>query len=372
MYKLSYPKEEPSFEALRAQGGVYVDKSELIYSLAKYNVRTVFHRPSGLGKSLLLSTLKAYFAGKQELFEGLKIASWEHEWRPYNVLHLDFGTFKSPALLSLSEQLHAYLANLERAYGIEDIIDPNPASRLAHIIKQAYKSTGRPVVLLIDNYDQPLSALQPSAYSELTRESVGMMRSCWAALKLADEYLHFVLLVGKTNWIRDLDLAQLDDLSLSPEFESLCGFTQAEIKTYLAQPLQALALDRGEALELTIERLQENYGSYCFSDKLTHLYQPTSLLKALEHQELKHYSTYLESIATAQVLLERNKTSLASLAGEYYPPCCFASYSAASPEPLAWLYQQGLLTIKAYDSTRQRYLLDIHNIHSQLLSHFAL
>lgn len=95
-----------------------------------------------------------------------------------------------------------------------------------------------------------------------------------------------------------------------------------------------------------------NYGSYCFSDRLTKLYQPASLLKALEHQELEHYYTHLESIATAQVLLERSKTSLSSLAGEYYPSCSFASYSAASPKPLAWLYQQDLLTIKAYDSTR--------------------
>ncbi|MDR1557607.1 MAG: AAA family ATPase, partial [Tannerellaceae bacterium] len=206
------------FEKLRKEEYIYVDKTEYVYRLTRVSSPYFLGRPRRFGKSLFLSTLKAYFLGKKELFEGLAIAGPEKDWIKYPVFHIDFNVEGYTDLTSLYVALDTNLRNLEQQWGKNEA-DITPASRLLGLINRAYKQTGRKVVVLIDEYDKPLvNTLDNENLNKSIRDT---LKGFYGVLKSADAHLRFVFLTGVTKFSKVSvfsDLNHLTDISLDNEF----------------------------------------------------------------------------------------------------------------------------------------------------------
>ena len=210
-----------SFEKLREGGYLYVDKTEEVYRMVSTSVPYFLSRPRRFGKSLLLSTMEAYFQGRKDLFHGLAIERFETEWKEYPVLHLDLNARKYAQVSDLTNMLNQYLEEWEQKYGTEKR-ERSPEERFAYMIERAYKQTGLPVVVLIDEYDKPLS--QALLDDSLLDEFRKILKAFYGVLKSADRYLRFVFLTGVTKFAQVSvfsDLNQLNDVSMKPAYATI-------------------------------------------------------------------------------------------------------------------------------------------------------
>ena len=242
-----------SFEFLRSEGYLYVDKTELVYRLVTKGKPYFLSRPRRFGKSLLLSTLEAYFKGKKELFEGLAIEKLEQNWFEYPVLHLSLNAEKYDSRERLERMLELQLESWEEMYGV-DKGTMTYSGRFITIIRRAYEQTGRRVVVLVDEYDKPM--LQTFDKPDLQEDFRKTLTAFYTVLKDADPYLQFVFITGVTKFAQMgifSTLNQLNDISFDLEYNTLCGMTRAEIETVFVPELQELALQTetnyGEAVE---------------------------------------------------------------------------------------------------------------------------
>lgn len=357
---MKYPIGIQTFSQLREDGYVYIDKTALVYQLATSGKIYFLSRPRRFGKSLLVSTLEAYYRGRKELFEGLAIAGLEKDWLEYPIFRIDFngGPYTQPGVLEAT--IEGYLGNWEDTYG-KNVHYSTTGDRFRELLRRASEQAGRRAVVLIDEYDKPILDALDTPQEAVNRE---LLKTFYSTFKSADASLQFVLLTGVTKFSQVSVFSgfnQPKDISMDRRFETLCGITQQEMEDYFAEPIAALAERYECSVEEMKDKLRNQYDGYHFSDKLTGIYNPFSLLNAFDQTRISDYwyatgtPTYLEK------LLKHNKEQINELTGKYYAPAMFVDYKADVEKPLPMIYQSGYLTVKDYDLRRDSYLLDFPN-----------
>lgn len=363
MNKQKYPIGVQSFEVLRERGYVYVDKTDLMYELAQQHI-CFLCRPRRFGKSLLLSTLEAYFRGKQQLFDGLKIMSLENEWQQYPVFHLDFNGVNFTDSEGLDNKLDDALATWEREYHIIDK-PKNIGDRFVRVLQQAYVQTGKRCVVLIDEYDKPLLDVLGEK-QELTNRNV--LKGFYSAFKAADQYLRFVLLTGVTKFSQVSVFSGFNqplDISMNPKYETICGITDQELSDYFADSMDELSVQYGLSNDDMKHLLKQRYDGYHFSPACTDVYNPFSLLNVFVSGELSDYWFASGTPMYLIRLLENREVELSVLLSRAYEASYFIDYRATVADPLAMLYQSGYLTIKSVERQvdgENLYWLDFPNV----------
>ena len=351
-----------SFEKLRRENFVYVDKTEFVYRLAKTPTPYFLSRPRRFGKSLLLSTLEAYFLGKRELFKGLAIEQLETEWHTHAVLHLDLNAEKYDSPGRLHDMLEFQLRGWEETYGTGGLGITHSA-RFMEVIRKAYEKTGRGVVVLIDEYDKPLlRSFHDEKLQQAFRET---LTAFYTVLKSADPWLRFVFITGVTKFAQMgifSNLNQLKDISFDPRFATLCGMTRDEIETTFAPELEQLAGDNNLDETACLERLTRMYDGYHFNYRdMVGVYNPFSVLNVLD---MKIFDNYWFASGTPTFLVEILKKThfdLRSLDGIEVSAASLSDDRTDINNPIPMIYQSGYLTIKKYDERFQTYLLGFPN-----------
>ena len=238
---MKYPIGIQQFEKLREEGWVYVDKTSHIHQLVSKGSYYFLSRPRRFGKSMLISTLKAYFEGKRELFQGLAMEQLEQEWRVHPVLRLDLNTEKYDALDSVDKKLDREFKVWENLYGADPAETTLPM-RFEGIIQRAYEKTGERVVILVDEYDKPL--LQAISNKSLQDEYRATLKAVYGALKSMDGCIRFALLTGVTKFSKVSvfsDLNNLKDISMSPNYYDICGISEQELHNVFDDEVGELA-----------------------------------------------------------------------------------------------------------------------------------
>ena len=341
------------FTSLREDGYLYVDKTALVYKMVTTGKPYFLSRPRRFGKSLLLSTLEAYFLGRKDLFKGLAIEQLEKEWKVYPVLHLSLNAKFYETKESLEQILDDHLVAWEDKYEITKKKEStNYEGRFMQIIQQACEKTGEKVVVLIDEYDKPL--LRTLFNDDLHNVYREMLTGFYTVLKDADRYLRFVFITGVTKFSQlgiFSNLNQLMDISMAPAYATICGMTKVEIERDFQPELAALAARNKLTYEQTVNELTKRYDGYHFSEFRTEgIFNPFSVLNALLQ---KRFSSYWFATGTPTMLVDMLKKTdydLRQLDGIEVPAAALTDYRADFQNPVPIIYQSGYLTIKDYDS----------------------
>lgn len=350
-----------NFEKIRQSEFCYIDKTDLIYQMAMSANCYFLSRPRRFGKSLLLSTIEAYFKGKKELFKGLAMEQLETEWVEYPVLHLDLNARNYDSVEALKGILNQYLEKWETIYGDEKK-DRQPEERFAYLLEKIHIQTGRQVVVLIDEYDKPL--LQTIGNKPLQEEYKKILKAFYGVLKSADASLRFVFLTGVTKFGQVSvfsDLNQLKDISMDARYATICGITEKELLNNFPEELQRLAESEGMTYVEVCNTMRSMYDGYHFRHNMEGVYNPFSVLNALDSREFGSYWFATGTPTFLVELLKRTDYDLRNLEGVELPIEQFADYRADAEFPIPVIYQSGYLTIKGYDKEFQNYTLGFPN-----------
>ena len=352
-----------NFEKLRSEGFMYVDKTAFVFRLAQAGVPCFLSRPRRFGKSLLLSTLEAYFKGKKELFKGLAIEQLEQNWYEYPVLHLSLNAEKYDSRERLEKMLELQLEKWEEMYGV-DKGTMTYSGRFSTVIRRACEQTGRRVVVLVDEYDKPM--LQTFDNPDLQEDFRKTLTAFYTVLKDADPYLQFVFITGVTKFAQMgifSTLNQLNDISLDLEYNTLCGMTCAEIEATFASELQALAAQAGITYAQAVEQLTRRYDGYRFTPEkeFTPMYNPFSVLNALAKSRFDDYWFASGTPTFLVEMLKRTDFDLRQLDGIEVSSASLTDDRANLANPVPMIYQSGYLTIKSYDNEFREYTLSFPN-----------
>jgi hypothetical protein len=351
-----------TFEKLREENYLYVDKTAMVYKIASNSTPYFLSRPRRFGKSLLISTFEAYFQGRKDLFHGLAIEKLETRWEEYPVLHLDLNARKYEIAGDLIAMLNQYLEKWELKYGAEKQ-ERSPEERFAYVIEQAYAQTGKQVVVLIDEYDKPL--LQALSDEKLTEEYRRILKAFYGVLKSADRYLRFVFLTGVTKFAQISvfsDLNQLQDISTWPDYSSLCGITKEELLTTFTPEIERLGVSNGMDFDTTLERMTKLYDGYHFYPHCEGVFNPFSVLNACKSKILDNFWFQTGTPTYLVDLLKQSDYDLRLLIdGLEVGSSGFAEYRAETKNPLPMIYQSGYLTIKNFDKSLNLYTLGFPN-----------
>ena len=340
-----------TFEKLREENYLYVDKTALVYRIASTSVPYFLSRPRRFGKSLLISTFEAYFQGRKDLFEGLAIEKLETEWKEYPVFHLDLNAEKYDSKEALEQVLSRNLSLWEDRWGKEAAED-TLASRFAGVLRRTYEQTGKQAVVLIDEYDKPL--LQAILDESLLEEYRRTLKAFYGVLKSADRYLRFVFLTGVTKFAQVSvfsDLNQVNDISMDYAYNSLCGITKEELSSNFVPEIKNLGEFLGLTFEEIVDRLEKQYDGYHFCEDTTvGLFNPFSVLNALQKLKLGNYWFQTGTPTYLVDLLKQSDYDLRLLInGIETTNSAFSEYRAEANNPLPMIYQSGYLTIKGND-----------------------
>ena len=359
---MQYPIGIQSFKKLREDGYDYVDKTDLIYNLTRQGQYYFLSRPRRFGKSLLLSTIEAYFEGRKDLFEGLAIAELEKAWNAYPVIHIDMNTGNFKSIDGLSRRINLTLQEQEKKHG-QPTIDTDSGLRLESLIKNIYESTGSKVVVLIDEYDKPL--LNAIGNPELQEAMRDELRDLYSVMKSCDQYIRFAMLTGVTKFGRlsvFSGLNNLNDISFRAEYAAICGITEEEMLSYFIEPIEGMAVKYGCAVQDIVNKLRNMYDGYRFSRADTLVYNPFSLLNAFESCDFGAYWFATGTPMYLVEILQRNDYELSGLEGA---TASVAQLSAFNPDtsydPIPVMYQSGYLTIKDYDIEDDEFTLGFPN-----------
>lgn len=355
-----------TFEKLREGGYLYIDKTDFVYNLVHTGQVYFLSRPRRFGKSLLLSTFKAYFEGRKELFEGLKIAELEKEnpdaWKKYPVIYLNFAQDNFSEKKTLGDCINLQLEEYERKYGITEKPE-RFAGRFMNIVKTAREKTGMQAAVLIDEYDKPLLDAQNN--EELTGSNRETLKGLYITLKALDENLKFVLLTGVTKFSKVSifsDLNQLNDISMNEQFAEICGITEEEMISNLEPEIKAMAEKNQISEDECVQKLKQMYDGYHFHHNGKGVYNPFSLINALYAKE---FSLYWFATGTPTFLIKKLKASTMSYMdlsnGIEATAQELQDYRNDNPDPVPLFYQTGYLTIKGYDREFGVYLLKYPN-----------
>ena len=351
-----------NFEDLRTNNYVYVDKTQYLYRLVTMGKPYFLGRPRRFGKSLFLSTLKAYFEGKKHLFEGLAVAELEKDWTEYPVVYIDLNQASHKNVQNLNNVLNSTLSEYEERWEIETK-EPEYSLRFKKIIKVAYEKTGRKVVVLVDEYDKPLiSTMDDTELNEAIRQ---ILKGFYGVLKSADDYLRFVFLTGVTKFSKVSifsDLNQLNDVSQDKQFAGICGITQTELETCFKPELNTLATETRKTYDEALAEMKKRYDGYHFAPESENVYNPFSVLNTFSKCMFGSY--WFETGTPGMLVRQVGKENLnprdfdedivisAADVKDYRP-------NETSIIPL--LFQSGYLTIKGYDADFEVYSLGFPN-----------
>lgn len=349
------------FEDLRRRGCIYVDKTSLVYKLATEGKPYFLSRPRRFGKSLLLSTMEAYFLGKKDLFKGLAIEKLEKEWIQYPVLKISFGRGSYETKEKLLSVIDSILCEYENCFHLEKHSE-NPAVRLADLIRVANEQSGRQVVVLIDEYDKPiLDAL----YTEFEEQNRQELRNFYSPLKDMDSYIRFLFITGitKVSHINIFSgLNQLNDISLSKDYSALCGISESELDEYFVPEIEALAKEQEMTVLEAREKLARMYDGYHFTHDVEGVYNPFCLLKCFMERDFGSY--WFESGTPSFLVkaLQNQPLVLSTIVnGREATENQFKNYDPDSNNMLPVIYQSGYLTIKKFEKETRLYTLDFPN-----------
>ena len=370
-----YPVGIQSFEKIRSDGYVYVDKTALIYKMITGGCPYFLSRPRRFGKSLLVDTLAKVFDGRRELFETfttrqgieqprLFIAQSDWEWERYPVLRFDFSRSNLVTIADLDKLIDSTLKDYEQQYGAVPDDDDNYSLRMTRIIHTAERQTGRKVVVLVDEYDNMMlhSLGQPETQT-LARER---FQSLFAPLKSEDEHLQFVFITGISKFSQMgifSRLNQLMNISMAPDYETLCGITEEELVTALRPDIEQMAARNGLDYDAMFAMLKANYDGYHFSRTKTDIYNPFSLFNALKSGEMSSY--WFESGTTRaliDMLAQMPRLDIGDVEGVECISSDFDRPFDSYQTPLPVLYQSGYLTIRDYDCELDTYTLGFPNL----------
>jgi hypothetical protein len=310
---------------------------------------------------MLLSTLHAYFAGQKDLFEGLAIEQLEKEWTVYPVLHLDLNLIKKEDDTALNSLLNDALCGWEDLYGSRPSEDTF-GLRFKGVIQRAYQQMGRPVVILVDEYDKPL--LQALDNEALQEEYRSTLKEFYGVLKTADNSIRFALLTGVTKFSKVSvfsDLNNLEDISMDEEYADVCGITDGELDTQLVPYVQRLAEKLRIPLEQAREQLRLRYDGYHFSEDSIGIYNPFSLLNTFKKNKFNNYWFETGTPSYLVYLLQKHHSLLASMASAQVPAKVLSGIESQLSDPIPMIYQSGYLTIVGYNPTYGLYQLGIPN-----------
>lgn len=356
-----YPVGIQNFEDLRKEGYCYVDKTELMYQLVQSGKYYFQSRPRRFGKSLLLSTIQAYFEGKKELFRGLAVEQLEQEWNTYPVLHLDLNAQKYDTPESLYSMLNDALCNWESQYETRPS-ETTHSLRFQGVIQRAAEKCGQKVVVLIDEYDKPM--LQAIGNEALQTEYRNTLKAFYGVLKSCDKYLRFAMLTGVTKFSKVSvfsDLNNLMDISLSSRFASICGITEQELHQYFKEDIRLLGESQGMSPEDTLRELKQWYDGYHFSDKSEDIYNPFSLLNTFAQKQFGSYWFETGTPTFLVELLKHCRYDLNRLTQEMAMADSLNGMDSMEENPVPILYQSGYLTIKDFDREFRYYTLGFPN-----------
>ncbi|MGP1431822.1 MAG: ATP-binding protein [Treponema sp.] len=359
-----------NFEVLQNGNFIYVDKTEFIWKLVTESRVHFLSRPRRFGKSLFLSTLKAYFLGQKELFKGLAIEKLEETqaemrdiWQEYPVLYLDFNAAQYRSVRDLEIIINDHLCQWEKIYGMEPS-EEDFSRRFAGLIRRACEQTGKQVVVLVDEYDKPLLETMYDA-PEVNETYRKILKGFYGVIKSSDEYLRFAFLTGVTKFSKVSifsDLNNLRDISLEEDYAGICGITETELKTCFQPEIQVLGDRQGLSYDKTLARLKQRYDGYLFHPDKEGVYNPFSLLNVFVKREL---GSYWFSSGTPTFLVDYLKTAyyhIPDLDGNVLlNEAGLEIYHADSINPLPILFQAGYLTIKDYDREYKLYRLGFPN-----------
>ena len=358
---MKYPIGIQNFAKIRREGYAYVDKTALMYKMTSEGEYYFLSRPRRFGKSLLLSTLEAYFEGEKELFQGLAVAQKETEWKKHPILHLDLNSREYKDESSLNAEPNRHLEGWEKIYGCE-YRDRAPEERFFHVIKAAYEQTGMRVVILVDEYDKPM--LQAISNEPLQTAYRNTLKAFYGVLKSCDRHIRFDFLTGVTKFGKVSvfsDLNNLTDLSLDHRYAELCGMTEQELHTYFDDSVTALAEANRMTKEECYDRLRQDFDGYHFSIESPGMYNPFSLLNTLSSQRFRDY--WFETGTPSFLVYQLKKTNypLENMTTEGLSTDTLNSIDILDENPLPLLYQSGYLTLKSYDSEFDSYTLGFPN-----------
>ena len=358
---MKYPIGIQNFEKIRDDGYVYVDKTALMYQLTSTGSYYFFGRPRRFGKSLLISTLEAYFSGKRDLFEGLAVEKLEKDWIKYPILHLDLNTARYDNKESLLAILNKHFELWEEEFCIKTK-ETLPEIRFFDVVRCAAEKAGQRVVILVDEYDKPL--LQAIGNEALQNEFRSILKAFYSVMKTQDRYIRFAFLTGVTKFSKVSvfsDLNNLADISMSEEFQTICGITDEEIHTYFEEPLNQLAAKYDTSYDEICRRLKENYDGYHFRKNGVDMYNPFSLLSTFRANEFGSYWFETGTPTYLVKLLKDNNFCLPDLTEGEIASKSLNDVESMHDNPVSVIYQSGYLTIKDYDEEFEMYRLGFPN-----------
>lgn len=343
-----YPVGVQNFEKIRKEGYVYVDKTALIHRLVKLGTYYFLSRPRRFGKSLLISTLEAYFSGKKHLFEGLAIEDLETEWNEYPVLHFDLNAKKFDAVEDLYELVGRQLERYELQY--ETVaVDQSLDGRFYNLVMSIADRTHKRVVILVDEYDKPL--LQTIGNSELQNTYREILKAFYGVMKSCDGQIHFGFLTGVTKFGKVSvfsDLNNLDDISMDPAYYDICGISEDELNEYFDAEIGILAEENDITKEQAYDRLRNEYDGYHFCENVSGVYNPFSVLSTLRKNRFGNYWFETGTPTYLVELLKKSDFQLDKIDGYKTGKDVLNGIDPGSP--VAMIYQSGYVTIKDYDS----------------------
>ena len=351
-----------NFESLRKDGYRYIDKTAIVYKLVQYGRYYFLSRPRRFGKSLLLSTIKAYFEGKRELFKGFAIDSMEDvEWQARPVLYLDLNTEKYDKPEKLDDVLNDFLKKQEALYGSEES-ERSLGLRFQGIIRRACEKTGHRVAILVDEYDKPM--LQAIGNEALQDEYRSTLKGFYGALKSMDGYIKFAMLTGVTKFGKVSvfsDLNNLNDISMDLTYYNVCGITEEELLSNFPRHIDALANANGISREDCIEKLRHLYDGYHFEENAPGVYNPFSVLNTLSKMKFSSYWFETGTPTYLVELLRQYDYQLENLENIETDADVLNSIDPTTTNPIPVIYQSGYLTIKGYDEEFKMYRLGYPN-----------
>ena len=351
------------FEKIRLGGYLYADKTEQAYQLISTGSYYFLSRPRRFGKSLLISTIKAIFEGRRELFEGLAIASKpDFDWQEHPVLHLDLNTQQYDSPEKLSYVLNTFLKRAEDENGVESDLSDNFGPRFENVIRRACERTGRRVVILVDEYDKPL--LQAIGNPGLQNAYRATLKGFYGALKSMDGCIRFAMLTGVTKFGKVSvfsDLNNLRDISMSRQYYDICGITRNELVSVFSEEMNSLAAASNLTYDECLDMIRRRYDGYHFEESAPGIYNPFSVLCTFAERKFGSYwfetgtPTYLVN------LLQKYDYNLEEMSRVEADTDTLNSVDSESSNPIPVIYQSGYLTIKGYDPQFKTYTLGFPN-----------
>jgi len=349
------------FEDLRTNNYVYVDKTQYIYQLLQ-GKPYFLGRPRRFGKSLFLSTLRYYFEGKKELFEGLKIAELEKDWVKYPVIYLDFNRESYSDVQSLEVVIDNILQKYEQQYGVSFIAN-SLSVRFSNVIAQAYQKTGMKVVVLIDEYDKPLISSMDNP--DLNKTMRTILKGFYGVLKAEDACLKFVFLTGVTKFSQVSvfsDLNHLTDISLDKQFSEICGISETELLQNFQPEIQALANENNLTYDEAFAKLKKLYDGYHFAKVSEDIYNPFSVLKTFKKLDFAYYWFETGTPTFLAKALRNQNYDIRELENDVLiDSVSIMDYQVENKNLIPLLYQSGYLTIKEYRQKTDAFVLGFPN-----------